>query len=76
MGSKINQNSDLEEYKSSDIAAWASCNYQPSDERWYTLYYSHYGEDFDLTDLGYMKRRDYNEWYAYFQNNWNENLMF
>ena len=21
-----------------------------------------------------MKRRDYNEWYAYFQNNWNENL--
>ena len=74
MHSKINQNSDLEQYKSNDIAAWVSWNYQPSDERWYTLYYSHYGEDFDLTDLGYMKRRDYNEWYAYFQNNWNENL--
>ena len=37
------------------ILRWISWRYEPSDEYSYILYYSRYGEEFDLNDLGYMR---------------------
>jgi hypothetical protein len=49
---------------SNDYAAWANWSYAPSDEWQYILYLSHYGDEFDMNDLGYMKRNNFNELYA------------
>jgi len=74
--SDIKQEVENEDETTSDFAGWISWRYEPSDEYSYILYYSRYGEEFELNDLGYMRRRDYNEWYANFQRNWNQNLYF
>ena len=76
MHSDIKQNIEIENESTSDFAGWISWRFEPSDEYSYIVYYSRYGDEFDLNDLGYMKRRDYNEWYANFQRNWNQDLYF
>ena len=44
-----------------DFAGWASWSYAPSDEWYHSLYLSHYGDEFDMNDMGFMKRNDYRE---------------
>ncbi len=44
-----------------DFAGWASWSYAPSDEWYHYAAISSYGDEFDMNDLGYMKRNGYNE---------------
>ena len=44
-----------------DFAGWASWSYAPNDEWYHSLYLSHYGDEFDMNDMGFMKRNDYRE---------------
>ena len=44
-----------------DFAGWASWSYAPNDEWYHSLYLSHYGDQFDMNDMGFMKRNDYRE---------------
>ena len=47
-----------------DYAGWISWAYSPSDQWRHTLYLSHYGDNFDINDMGYMRRNDFNEFYG------------
>lgn len=47
-----------------DFAAWASWSYAPSDEWYHYVAASHYGDEFDMNDLGYMKRNGFDELYG------------
>jgi len=44
-----------------DVAGWASGSYAPSDEWYHSVYLSHYGDKFDMNDMGFMKRNDFRE---------------
>ncbi len=44
-----------------DFAGWASWSYAPSDEWYHYASLSSYGDDFDMNDLGYMKRNGFTE---------------
>ena len=44
-----------------DFAGWASWSYAPNDEWYHSVYLSHYGDNFDMNDMGYMKRNDFRE---------------
>jgi len=44
-----------------DFAGWASWSYAPSDEWYQSVYLSHYGDKFDMNDMGFMKRNDFRE---------------
>ena len=47
-----------------DIAGWLDWSYTPSDEWQQVLYLSHYGDRFDINDMGYMRRNGYREFYG------------
>lgn len=47
-----------------DYAGWIGWTYSPSDQWRQLLYLSHYGDDFDINDMGYMRRNDFNEFYG------------
>ena len=49
---------------SQDSASWLSLDYSPSDEWKNELYLAHYGDQFDMNDMGFMKRNDFNEFYV------------
>ena len=49
---------------SQDYAGWASAHFAPNDNWFHVLYLSHYGDEFDMNDMGYMKRNDFSELYA------------
>ncbi len=55
---------DYASQNDSDIAGWISWSYTPSDEWQQVLYVSHYGDDFDMNDVGYMKRNGFDELYG------------
>jgi hypothetical protein len=44
-----------------DFAGWASWSYAPNDEWYQSVYLSHYGDQFDMNDMGFMKRNDFRE---------------
>ena len=44
-----------------DFAGWASWSYAPNDEWYHSVFLSHYGDQFDMNDMGYMKRNDFRE---------------
>ena len=44
-----------------DFAGWASWSYAPNDEWYHSVYLSHYGDQFDMNDMGFMKRNDFRE---------------
>ena len=48
-----------------DLAGWVNWSYSPSDEWSHAVYYSHYGDQFDMNDMGYMRRNGFDEFYAY-----------
>lgn len=47
-----------------DRAGWASWSYAPSDQWFHRLNLAHYGDQFDMNDMGYMRRNDINVLYA------------
>ena len=47
-----------------DYAGWIGWSYSPSDQWLQVLYLSHYGDNFDINDMGYMRRNDFNEFYG------------
>ena len=49
---------------SQDFASWLSLDYSPSDEWNNELYMAHYGDQFDMNDMGFMKRNDFNEFHV------------
>jgi hypothetical protein len=52
---------------SQDIAGWALWTHAPSDEWQYAGFMSHYGDQFDMNDMGYMRRNDFNELFTSIQ---------
>lgn len=47
-----------------DYGGWVSWAYSPSDQWQQVLYLSHYGDSFNINDMGYMRRNDFNEFYG------------
>ena len=48
-----------------DLAGWLRWSYTPSDEWQQVLYLSHYGDQFDINDMGYMRRNGFREFYGH-----------
>jgi hypothetical protein len=44
-------------------------SYTPSDEWSHALYFSHYGDEFEMNDMGYMKRNAFDDFYGYHRHN-------
>ena len=60
-----NDDNDYESVDQQDYAGWVNWSYTPSDEWSHALYYSHYGDEFEMNDMGYMRRNGYDEFYGY-----------
>ena len=60
-----NYDNDYESVDQQDYAGWVNWSYTPSDEWSHALYYSHYGDEFEMNDMGYMRRNGYDEFYGY-----------
>jgi hypothetical protein len=56
-----NDNQDL---STQDFAGWMNWFYVPSDQWQHNLYLSRYGDQFDMNDMGYMKRNNFTEFYG------------
>jgi hypothetical protein len=61
---QANANNDQISVDSQDFASWVSWSYAPNDEWYHILYLSHYGDEFDMNDMGYMRRNDFNEFFG------------
>ena len=57
-GNSVNGQVSVDEQ---DFAGWASWSYAPNDEWYHSVYLSHYGDQFDMNDMGFMKRNDFRE---------------
>jgi hypothetical protein len=44
-----------------DFAGWVNWSYAPNDKWYHILYLSHYGDNFDMNDMGYMQRNNFRE---------------
>ena len=53
--------SGVNEIDDQDFAAWTTLSYMPSDEWKHRLKMFYYGDSFDINDLGFMKRNDYQQ---------------
>ena len=66
--SKIEQQANLynenQKVNTDDFAGWMSWFYVPSDQWQHNLYLSRYGDQFDMNDMGYMKRNNFTEFYG------------
>ena len=62
---KANDNNDYQSVDQQDYAGWVNWSYTPSDEWSHALYYSHYGDEFEMNDMGYMRRNGFDELYGY-----------
>ena len=62
---KANNNNDYQSVDQQDYAGWVNWSYTPSDEWSHALYYSHYGDEFEMNDMGYMRRNGFDELYGY-----------
>ena len=47
-----------------DFASWVSWSYAPNDDWYHILYLSHYGDEFDINDMGYMQRNNFREFFG------------
>ncbi|MBT3672940.1 MAG: carbohydrate binding family 9 domain-containing protein [Porticoccaceae bacterium] len=61
---QANINNGQSDIDDQDYAGWLKLSYSPSDTWLQELYVSHYGDQFDMNDLGFMKRNDFNEFYG------------
>tara|TARA_B110001450_G_scaffold63697_1_gene60386 strand:+ start:71 stop:2350 length:2280 start_codon:yes stop_codon:yes gene_type:complete len=57
-GNSYNEQQDI---NSQDYAGWAKWSYAPSDNWSQSVYASRYGDQFDMNDMGFMKRNGYSE---------------
>ncbi|MDB4352753.1 DUF5916 domain-containing protein [Porticoccaceae bacterium] len=57
-GNNANSQESVDEQ---DFAGWASWSYAPNDEWYHSVFLSHYGDQFNMNDMGYMKRNDFRE---------------
>ena len=64
-----NDNNDYQSVDQQDYAGWVNWSYAPSDEWSHALYFSHYGDDFEMNDMGYMRRNGFDEFYGYHRHN-------
>lgn len=55
-GNNANSQESVDEQ---DFAGWASWSYAPNDEWYHSVFLSHYGDQFNMNDMGYMKRNDF-----------------
>jgi hypothetical protein len=53
---RANQHRDVDDQ---DGGGWTEVDYAPDDENQFTMYLLWYGEDFDMNDMGYLKRNDW-----------------
>ena len=51
-----NDNEDIDEQ---DNGGWTELSYAPNDEHEFTAYILWYGEDFEMNDMGFLKRNDW-----------------
>lgn len=50
---------DFTDVDETDNGGWTELSYSPSDEQEWTAYILWYGEDFDMNDMGFLKRNDW-----------------
>lgn len=55
-----NKHNQQQQIDQRDSAGWASWSYAPSDRRNHKITVSHFGDQFDMNDMGYMRRNDVN----------------
>ena len=48
-----------------DYAGWMNWSYAPSDKWSHALYFSHYGDEFEMNDMGFMRRNAFDEFFGY-----------
>ena len=60
-----NDKNDYQSVDQQDYAGWVNWSYAPSDEWSHGLYFSHYGDEFEMNDMGYMRRNGFDEFYGY-----------
>ena len=48
-----------------DYAGWMNWSYAPSDKWSHVLYFSHYGDEFEMNDMGFMRRNAFDEFFGY-----------
>ena len=60
-GNSINDQASI---SNQDFAGWVNWSYAPNDEWYHILYLSHYGDSFDMNDMGYMQRNDFREFFG------------
>ena len=60
-----NDKNDYQSADQQDYAGWVNWSYAPSDEWSHGLYFSHYGDEFEMNDMGYMRRNGFDEFYGY-----------
>jgi len=61
---QANINNGQSEIDDQDYAGWLRWTYSPSDKWSHGLFVSHYGDQFEMNDLGFMKRNDFNKFYG------------
>lgn len=59
-----NEVNEFEVLNTQDQGAWVAWQYSPSDEWYQRLEALHYGDEFDMNDVGFMKRNDLEELYG------------
>ena len=64
-----NEKNDYHTIDQQDYAGWMNWSYTPSDEWSHALYFSHYGDEFEMNDMGYMKRNAFDDFYGYHRHN-------
>lgn len=52
---------DLQDLDEQDDAGWLEWRYAPSDEWQYRLNFTAYGDEFEMNDVGFLKRNDWRE---------------
>ena len=60
-----NKENNYQSIDEQDHAGWINWIYAPSDEWSHALYLSHYGDKFEMNDMGYMRRNGFDEFYGY-----------
>ena len=61
---QANINNGQAEIDDQDYAGWLRLSYSPSDKWAQVLSLAHYGDQFNMNDMGFMKRNDLNQFYG------------
>ncbi|MFM1570447.1 MAG: DUF5916 domain-containing protein [Porticoccaceae bacterium] len=64
-----NDKNDYQAIDQQDYAGYMNWSYTPNDELSHALYFAHYGDEFEMNDMGYMRRNAYDEFSGFHRRN-------